>query len=93
MCEIRDLGRVDMRFVCPHDVKKMFLKQARTIYWRTWEAKHECQKLKEEVWFDLVKAMLRKKFGEKWTDKHHHVLRKIVVEGGWVQKRLSDIVW
>ena len=25
-------GRVDMRFVCPRDVKKMLLKQVRTTY-------------------------------------------------------------
>ena len=25
--------------------------------------------------------------------KHQHVMRKQVVEGGWVQKRLHDITW
>ena len=56
MCETRDLGikwphwhtlifdgdgRVDMRYVCPKDVKKMLLQQARTVYWKKWAAKHE----------------------------------------------------
>ena len=27
------------------------------------------------------------------TDKHRNVLRKIVVDGGWVQRRLYDIGW
>ena len=56
MCETRDLGikwthrhtlkfegdrKIDMRYVCPKDVKKMLLQQARTVYWKKWAAKHE----------------------------------------------------
>ena len=82
MCETRDVGskwpqwrtlifegqvRVDMRYVCQKDVKKMLLKQARSL--------------------------LRKKTNEDWTEKHRHVARKLVLEGGWVQKRLYDIGW
>ena len=37
--------------------------------------------------------MLRRKTKEAWTDKHRNVTRKLVVEGGWVQKRLYDIGW
>ena len=55
MCETRDLGikwphwhtlifegqvRTDMRYVCPKDVKKMLLQQARSVYWKKWAAKH-----------------------------------------------------
>ena len=29
-----------MRYVCPKDVKKMLLKQARSFYWKKWAAKH-----------------------------------------------------
>ena len=32
---------IDMRCVCPEDVKKMLLQQARTVYWKKWAAKHE----------------------------------------------------
>ena len=39
------------------------------------------------------KAILRRKTDETWTDKHRNVMRKLVVEGGWVQKRLCDIGW
>ena len=54
MCETRDLCtkwpqwhtlifeeqvKVDMTLVCPQDVKKMLLKQARMIHWQTWAAK------------------------------------------------------
>ena len=51
MCKTRDLGvqwhtslfdgngKVDMRFVCPKDVSKMLLKQARTTR-KKWTAKH-----------------------------------------------------
>ena len=35
--------------------------------------------------------MLRRRTDEEWTDKHRNVMRKLVVEGVWVQKRLHDI--
>ena len=59
MSETRDLGikwpqwhtlasgrrqvQVDMRHVCPQDVEKMHVKQARSAhsYWRKWAANHE----------------------------------------------------
>ena len=41
---------VDMRVVCPLDVHKMLLKQHRTVHWKKWAAKHECEELKEGVW-------------------------------------------
>ena len=108
MCETRDWGvkwpywhtlmfdgqeTVDMRVVCPQGVKKMLLTQARTVYWRRWTVRHECEDLKEGVWLDIIQAMLRRKINEAWTDKHHNVMRKLVVEGGWVQRRLYDIGW
>ena len=37
--------------------------------------------------------MLRKKTKEEWTERHRHVAKKLVLEGGWVQKRLFDIGW
>ena len=37
--------------------------------------------------------MLRRIFDEEWTDKHRNVMRKLVVEEGWVQRRLYDIGW
>ena len=80
-----------MRYVCPKDVKKMLLQQARTVYWKKWAAKHEYEELKEGIWLELALAMLRKKTKEDWTEKHRHVARKLVLEGAWVQKRLFDI--
>ena len=35
-------------------------------------------------------SVLRRK--TTWTDKHRHVMRKLVLEVGWVGKRLYDIV-
>ena len=32
---------VNTRYVCPKDVKKMLLQQARRVYWKKWAAKHE----------------------------------------------------
>ena len=39
-----------------------------------------------------IQALLRRN-NEAWTGQHRHVTRKLVVEGGWVQKRLYDIGW
>ena len=40
---------VDMR-AARRDVKNMLLKQAWTVHWKKWAAKHECEELKEGVW-------------------------------------------
>ena len=29
---------------------------------------------------------------EEWTDKHRHVARKLVLEGGWVQEGFLTLV-
>ena len=68
MCETRDLGikwphwhtLVDMMLVFPQDVRTMLKTQARTTNWRKWAA----TQLQEGVWFDLIKAMQRKKIQE-----------------------------
>ena len=38
---------MDVRYVCPKDVKKMLLRQARSICWKKWAAKHEYEELVE----------------------------------------------
>ena len=105
MCETRDLGfkwphwhtlifndeiRIDLRFVCPRDVKN---DAARSVYWKKWAAKHEHEELKEGAWLEPGLALLRKKVKETWTEKHRNVARKIFLERGWTQKRLFDIGW
>ena len=47
-------------------------------------AKHEYELLK-------ALALMRKKTKEGWTEKHRNVVRKLFLEGGWVQRRLFDI--
>ena len=51
---------VDMRVVCPQDVKKMFLKQAMMVYWKRLTAKHECEKLKEGAWLEPIQSYFAK---------------------------------
>ena len=81
--------QVDMRDVCPKDVKNMLLKQARTTYWKKCAAKQEYEESKEGFWLEPTLALLRKIEQRRvWTDK---VARKLVLEEGWVQKRLFDI--
>ena len=67
MCETHDLGlkrpfwhtlvfgdemKIDMRYVCLKDVKKMLVQRARSVYWKKWSAKHEQEELKEGAWID-----------------------------------------
>ena len=109
MCETRDLGiewpcwhtlvfsseiTIDMRFVCPKDVRKMLVQRARSVSWKKWAAKHEYEELKEGAWLEPRLALLRKKVRENWTEKHRIVARKTFMEGGrWTQKRLFDVGW
>ena len=53
-------------------------------------AKRECEDLKEGVWLEPIQAVLKKNTNQACTDKHRHVMRKLVLDGGWVQKRLYD---
>ena len=107
LCETRDLGikwrqwhslifegqvKVDMRYVCPTNVKKMLLKQARSTYRKKWAAKHEYEESKEGIWLEPALALLRRR-KRGGTDKHRHVARKLFLGGSWVQKRLFDIGW
>ena len=71
----------------------MLLNHARVVDWKRWAAKHECEELKVGVWLEPIQAMLRRRTNELWTEKHRNVMRKLAVEGGWVQKRMHDIGW
>ena len=79
--------KVDMRYVCPKDVKKKLLKQARSTYWKKWEPKHEYEELN---WLKSsgFATWIRRKIQVKSI-----VARKLVLEGGWVQKKLFHIGW
>ena len=80
------------RYVCPKDVKKILLQQARMVCWK-WAAKHEYEELKEGIWLDPALALRSKKTKDDWTEKHRNVARKVFLEGGWVQQRHFDIGW
>ena len=94
MCETRDLGikwpqchtflcegqaQVDVRYVCPKDVKNMLMKQAQSTYWRKWAAKHEYEELKQGIWLEPALDLLRRKTKDEWADKHRHVGRKMAL--------------
>ena len=69
-----------MKNVCPKDVKKMLLQQARTVYWKKWAAKHEYEEI--EGGYLAGAGSVRNKTKEVWTEKHRHVARKLVLEAG-----------
>ena len=60
---------LDMRVVCPQDVKKMLVQRARMVCWKRWAAKHECEGLKDGVWLEPIQPVLRRKTNEVWKDK------------------------
>ena len=66
----------------------MLVQRARSVYWKKWTAKHECEELKEGAWLEPGLAFLRKKVKEIWTEKHRNVARKIFLEGGSTQKKI-----
>ena len=92
-CETRDLGikkstaahldfegqvKVDMRYVCPNRREQNALGTCeKSTYWRMWAAKHEYEEL-----ISGSRHWLRRETEEEWTDKHRHVARKLVLEGG-----------
>ena len=107
MCETRDLGimwshwhtlilegevRVDVRYVCPKDVKKLLLQGARTVHWKKRAVKHQYEELKEGAWLEPALALLQKKTKRDWTEKHRNAARKLLLEGGWCSKGFSTLV-
>ena len=78
---------MDTRVLCPLDVKKMFMRQARRPIGDS--GRPNTSERRSLAGSDSGYAA--KKFDEEWTDKHRNVMRKLVVEEGWVQRRLCDI--
>ena len=79
--------------VCPQDVKKKMLFEPGWPVGKMGSQACVCEELKEGVWLEPIRAMLRRKTNEAWTDKHRKVTKKLVVEGTWVQKRFFDTGW
>ena len=82
-----------MRCVCPEDVKKMLLQQARTVYWKKWAAKHECEELKEGIWLEPTLALLRKKAKKEWTEKTSKRVTHPLSESQWNRGHFSMTKW
>ena len=68
--------------------EKCFCSRPEQSNWKKCAAKHECEYLKEGIWLEPALALLSQKTKEDRTEKHRNVARKLVFEGGWVQKRL-----
>ena len=71
----------------------MLVQRARSEYRKKWAAKHEYEELKKRSMAGTRASCLRNKVKENWTEKHRSVARRIFLEGGWTQKRPSDIGW
>ena len=67
-----------VRYVCPEDVKKMLLKQARPAYWRGLCAQETSKRM-------LVQRALSV-YWKKWAAKHEYEESK---EGLWLEPALA----
>ena len=85
----------DMRYVCPKDVKKMLVPQARSVYWLQWAAKHGYEELKEGVWLEPALAFLRVKTRKSGLKKHRNVAKNFFSgrRRGCRKKSLFHIGW
>ena len=108
MCENRDLGMkwpywhtlvfsneitIEMRHVCPKDVRKMLVQRTRSVNWKKWAAKHEYEELKEGAWLEPELALSRKKVKENWTEMHRNVARKTLSESQWKRENIRMKTW
>ena len=83
---------VDMKVVCPQDVKKMLKGPAKEVDGKRWATKHECEEFqKRRCGKEPLKALLARTINPKWTTKHAIDAKKPIVEEGSTQKRLCDI--
>ena len=78
-----------MSSVCPQDVKKMLNRQAKDVAVKRRATKHGYQELKDRVWVEPLNAVVER--SQRWTTQHVNVARKLIVEGGWKQKRWYDM--
>ena len=74
------------------DVKKMLWKRRRLLTGESGQPNTSVRTSKKGSYLALSKQCCERN-EERWTDKHRNVLKKIVVEGGWVQKRVYDVGW
>ena len=61
--------------MCVRKTLKNVGAEARSVYWKKWEAKHEYEDLKEGAWLEPGLAPLRKKVRKNCTEKHRNVGR------------------
>ena len=59
-----------MKDTRPKDMTKTLMRHAKNVYLQKWAKKHELGELKEGVWFEPVKALLKRKVHHRWTAKH-----------------------
>ena len=77
---------ISMRDTCPEDIQKTLMKYATDVQ-RQKANNHET----ENLWFEAVKALLKRKVYHSWTARHAAQAKSWIVSGAWTQQRLFDI--
>ena len=61
---------ISMKDTCPEDITKTPLRHAKNVFKQEEAKSHEMEELKEGVWFEPVKALLKRKVNHIWTTRH-----------------------
>ena len=82
---------IDMRYLCPKDVRKMLLQRARSENWKKWAAKHEYEELKDGAW--RASSLAKEREGALDRKASQCGQEDLFGRRGWTQQRLFDIGW
>ena len=64
---------------------------AKEVSWHMLAKKHEIRDFEEGIWFEPIKALLKRKLNRIWTTRHAAQARSCVINGAWTHKRLYDM--
>ena len=78
---------ISMKDTCPGGIKTTLMRHAKNVYRRTWAKKHDIEELKEGVWFEPIKAVLKRTVNHTWTARRAAQARSCVMSGAWTQKK------
>ena len=85
---------IDMRFVCPKDVRTDAGTDGSFSTMEEVGSKARVRGVERgSMAGTRASSPASKKVKENWTEKHRNVARKIFLRGGWTQKRLFDVDW
>ena len=77
----------------PRRCKKTLPRHSTEVFWQRWAKKHEIGELKEGIWFEPIKALLKTNPKRIWTTMYAVHARSWVINGARTRKKLYDRSW